>query len=498
MHIAFLNPQGNFDPTDYGWTQHPDFGGQLVYVKEVALAMGEDDHRVDIITRQIDDTNWPEFAGRIDGYLGHDNVRILRFPCGPLHFLKKEDMWPYIYEWVNNILLFYENKPAFPDIFTGHYADGGLAGAMILNERGKPYTFTGHSLGAQKMDKLIVGEEIFLEKVRHFHFDKRITAERLAMSSASRIITSTKQERMIQYGHHLYEDAVDTSDEGKFAVIPPGVNLSIFARDLQDIEIPEKVERMIKRDISESRRNLPLVICSSRLDRKKNHLDLVKAWAVSPKLKASANLAIITRGSENPMEEWMELFSGEEQTVFGEIMDVIENHDLAGCITAFSLNSQTELAACYQYLAKNLQGIFALTAVYEPFGLAPLEAIASGLPVVVTKNGGPSESLKDKNGKYGVLVDPQDPQDIAEGILLLATDVNYWKRMRAVGRKRVQDKYTWQKTAKGYFDVFESILSDISQQDKRVVIPQYFYNSDVVDVTPEELRDRYFMKEKSV
>lgn len=44
MRIAFLNPQGNFDPADSYWTEHPDFGGQLVYVKQVALAMGELGH----------------------------------------------------------------------------------------------------------------------------------------------------------------------------------------------------------------------------------------------------------------------------------------------------------------------------------------------------------------------------------------------------------------------------------------------------------------------
>ena len=44
MHIAFLNPQGNFDPQDRYWTAHPDFGGQLVYVKEVALALGRLGH----------------------------------------------------------------------------------------------------------------------------------------------------------------------------------------------------------------------------------------------------------------------------------------------------------------------------------------------------------------------------------------------------------------------------------------------------------------------
>ena len=39
MHIIFLNPQGNFDKNDSYWTMHPDFGGQLVYVKEIASEM---------------------------------------------------------------------------------------------------------------------------------------------------------------------------------------------------------------------------------------------------------------------------------------------------------------------------------------------------------------------------------------------------------------------------------------------------------------------------
>lgn len=34
MHVAFLNPQGNFDPDDSYWTAHSDFGGQLVYAEK--------------------------------------------------------------------------------------------------------------------------------------------------------------------------------------------------------------------------------------------------------------------------------------------------------------------------------------------------------------------------------------------------------------------------------------------------------------------------------
>ncbi len=95
MHIGFLNPQGNFDPGDSHLSEHPDFGGQLTYVKQVALEMAQKGHKVDILTRQIIDPDWPEFAEPFDAYPGVDNVRIIRLPAGPKEFLRKELLWPH-------------------------------------------------------------------------------------------------------------------------------------------------------------------------------------------------------------------------------------------------------------------------------------------------------------------------------------------------------------------------------------------------------------------
>ena len=93
MHIIFLNPQGNFDQEDSHLTEHPDFGGQLVYVKELALAMAELGHNVDIITRRIRDSEWPEFAADQESYKSSpETLRILRFPCGGDKFLEKEPL----------------------------------------------------------------------------------------------------------------------------------------------------------------------------------------------------------------------------------------------------------------------------------------------------------------------------------------------------------------------------------------------------------------------
>ncbi len=155
MHIVFMNPQGNFDPKDSYLTEHPDFGGQLVYVKELAQAMSKRGHKIDIVTRRIRDVSWPEFSADQDTYPGFEgSLRILRFSFGGNNFLNKEELWPHIPDLVNKMLQFYgENQP---DFITSHYADGGYAAKIALELAGIPFSFTGHSLGAQKLDKLAV------------------------------------------------------------------------------------------------------------------------------------------------------------------------------------------------------------------------------------------------------------------------------------------------------------------------------------------------------
>ena len=474
MHMAFLNPQANFDPEDSYWTEHPDFGGQLVYVKEVAIALGRMGHQVDIVTRRIIDPEWTGFESTLDGYPGEANVRIVRLPCGGDRFLRKEELWPYLgTEWVPRIVDFYAAEERQPDAATTHYGDGGLAGALWLASGGPPYTFTGHSLGAQKLDRLLEkGGSTLAELDAHYHFTRRIAAERVAMNHAARIITSTEQERREQYGHPAYAGAVDPADDAKFAVVPPGVNLRIFGAGVEgpeDERIADYLERMLERDIDAGRRELPAILCSSRLDPKKNHAGLVKAFAQSDELQLAANLLIVVRGAEDIHSR--RNLTETEGAVLDEIVEICERHDLWGKVSAFSLDSQQALASAYRCLSER-HSVFALTALYEPFGLAPLEAMAAGLPAVVTQNGGPSESLYDgETGReFGVLVDPTDPQDIAAGLLRLVGPGNEWQEFHQEGRQRVLDRYTWEQTAAGYLQALERVLA------ARLPIPAYFWD----------------------
>ncbi len=497
MHIGFLNPQGNFDPDDSYWTEHPDFGGQLVYVKQVALAMGAMGHQVDILTRQIIDPAWPEFAAPFDAYPDASNVRIVRLPAGPDAFLRKELLWPHLVrDWVPNVLDFYRNEGGLPDAFTTHYGDGGLCGVLIEDKTGIPFTFTGHSLGAQKMDKLDITPDNLAAMDEHYHFARRIVAERLSMNRSAVNITSTRQERFEQYGHHAYRGAVDVGDDRRFEVIPPGVNLAIFGADARsdnEAATRQRVRERLARDVDAGRRDLPAIVASSRLDPKKNHLGLVQAFAQSETLQERANLVLITGALDDPLRDDSDA-RPTEQEVLAEVRAVVDENELWGKVSAFGLQGQPALSAAYRFLAER-GSVFALTTHYEPFGLAPLEAAAAGLPVVVTQNGGPSESLVDEEMAYGVLVDPADPADIARGLERVLTDREAWERFAQRGRQRVLDRYTWERTATNYLAVIEEIVAapEARRADDLLTIHPYFHAPTAEnDITLERLSELYF------
>lgn len=489
-HVAFLNPQGNFDQNDSYWTEHPDFGGQLVYVKEVSKALAEMGVKVDIITRQIHDSEWPEFGELYDSYPDCDNLRIIRLPFGGNKFLAKEKLWPHLKEYIDSIAEFYDEEGAFPDFFTTHYGDGGLAGVLLKEKMETPFSFTGHSLGAQKMDKLNFDRENFNQLIDRFKFHSRIIAERLAMTFSNQIIVSTSQERMEQYSHPYYEGAVDVDNDDKFSVIPPGVNTDVFDGSYSD-QTAEMIDNYLARDLEAQRIEKPAIICASRLDQKKNHLALVKAFAQDKELQKKANLVITLRGIENPFEDYSSA-AGEEKEILDQIMDVIDEYELKGRVSMFPLSSQKELAECYGYLADR-ESIFSLTSFYEPFGLAPVEAMAAGLPAVVTKNGGQSEIMADD--EFGILIDPEDPEDIARGLKKIAGKSDIWKEYQRKARERVESKYTWEQTAKRYLKAMEKGLEfDIPVIHSE--IPSYYFlpDSDNEHKLLEKFKHKVFKK----
>jgi len=140
----------------------------------------------------------------------------------------------------------------------------------------------------------------------------------------------------------------------------------------------------------------PVVVGMGRLCEQKGFDILIKAHALVIEMGIKHNLLILGDGPlrRNLVSLSKEL--GVSDTVFmpGFILNPIP-----------ALKSST---------------LFVLSSRYEGFGMVLLEALAAGLPVIATDCiSGPAEILE--NGKYGILVPPENPQALAEAIFSILT-----------------------------------------------------------------------------
>lgn len=81
----------------------------------------------------------------------------------------------------------------------------------------------------------------------------------------------------------------------------------------------------------------------------------------------------------------------------------------------------------------------------EGFGISLVEASACGLAVVGGRSGGVPDAVRD--GETGILVDPEDPRAVADGVVALLGDEERRHRMGAAGRRAVESYYNWDRVA---------------------------------------------------
>lgn len=101
--------------------------------------------------------------------------------------------------------------------------------------------------------------------------------------------------------------------------------------------------------------------------------------------------------------------------------------------------------------------IFALSSILdsESFGVAAVEAMAAGLPVVATDVDGFKEVVKDN--ETGIIVERKSPEALANAILELILDKNKRKLMGLNGRKRVEELYNFSDNVDHMIEIYNKI-----------------------------------------
>ena len=95
---------------------------------------------------------------------------------------------------------------------------------------------------------------------------------------------------------------------------------------------------------------------------------------------------------------------------------------------------------------------FLYTSLRESFGIPLLEAMACGTPVITSN----TSSMPEIGGRNAILVNPESPGEIAQMMIKLEKDRNFYDQQKELGIKRAK-LFSWRQTAEQLLEVYERV-----------------------------------------
>ena len=130
------------------------------------------------------------------------------------------------------------------------------------------------------------------------------------------------------------------------------------------------------------------------------------------------------------------LIIGDEISKLPALRRAVHRHKLHKFVRFLGYLKDDTLTVLYR-----LASVFVFPSLYEGFGLPPLEAMASGTPVVTSN----VSSLPEVTGDAAVLVDPYDVDSISDGMRRILDDPRLAEELRIKGLKRALE-FSWQRS----------------------------------------------------
>ena len=446
FRLLHLHLHGLFRGRDLELGRDADTGGQTLYVLELVkgLAARPEVDRVEVVTRLIHDRRVSLDYARPEEAIA-PGATIRRFPFGPRRYLRKEQLWPHLDDLADQLVERLQEPEHRPDWIHAHYADAGYVGALVSRRLGIPLVFTGHSLGREKLRRLLAGGGDHEQIEQSFSISRRIDAEELALAHADLVVTSTRQEADEQYSRYGRFQA------DRAQVVPPGVDSRRFHPQCsaQDQRAIEAMVAPFLRDPA-----LPPLLAISRAVRRKNIPALVEAFGRSAVLRQRHNLVLVLGCREDPRQ-----LDKQQREVFQQVFDLVDRYDLYGQVAYPKQHRREQIPAFYRWAAQR-RGLFVNPALTEPFGLTLLEAAACGLPMVATDDGGPRDILSRCDN--GLLVDVTDLEAVQDGLEQAGADQARWQRWRDNGIEAVSRHFSWDAHICSYLALMQRRLAQRS------------------------------------
>ncbi len=309
---------------------------------------------------------------------------------------------PNFHGWVNMMLRFYKNYQDIygkPDIILAHSSIwAGLVAAFIREKYEVPYVITEHR------SRFIYNTEEAMRMFDPWFFPYL----QEAFEGAEKVIT-------VSDALQPFIKQIAPGSATNLLSIPNMVDIDFF--------VPASIPLPLKPFYFFSLANLiPL----------KGMDTLIEAFSMlAGKQKEDFRLII---GGDGPER--------------GKLEQLVERKSLAAKITFKGKLNRDQVASCMQSAHA-----FVLASQFEAFGVVFIEAMASGLPVIATRAGGPESFIRESEG---LLADPQNPEALALAMERLFENFTTFDR-KAI-RQYATEHFGHQNVARQYIELFKEII----------------------------------------
>jgi glycosyltransferase involved in cell wall biosynthesis len=212
-------------------------------------------------------------------------------------------------------------------------------------------------------------------------------------------------------------------DPKKISVCYPGYNEDQFHK-INDVESVKKV--LEKFHITKN-----YILFIGTVQPRKNLKRLIQAFAKIDNLQ----LVVVGKIHGEGRQAWK----------FEEIIELPKKMEIEDRVIFTGFVPNEEML----YLL-NGASAFALPSLWEGFGIPVVDAMACGVPVIVSN----VSSLPEVAGKAGLYIDPQSVDQIEQAIRVISTDKKLHTKMSKLALEQAK-RFSWKKMARQVKDVFE-------------------------------------------
>jgi len=246
------------------------------------------------------------------------------------------------------------------------------------------------------------------------------TALWIATHRSNRVLTVSEASKrdILRYFH---------IPEGKIDVIYNAID-----ERFGETPTPEEIELVRER----YQLNAPYVLYAGNIKPHKNLERLIEAFHI---LRQDGDLGHVKL-----------LIIGDEISKYARLRRAVHRYKLHKHVRFFGFVPDKTLAVLYR-----LARVFVFPSLYEGFGLPPLEAMASGTPVITSN----VSSLPEVVGDAALLIDPLDPVAIAGAMRLVLMDSVLRENLRQKGLRRVRE-FSWERSVRRVREIYGEVLSD--------------------------------------